>query len=104
MRREAFQNNLKKGNYRPKAKSRLPRSEIGDKTKTKGSITPLTLTPDREGLRSSERELQIHKTQVSKVTVKSGLPLPRSPRSPITKAMRPPFLSPETPHSPSERH
>lgn len=35
--------------------------------------------------------------------MKSGLSPPRSPRSTITKAMRPLLVSSETPHSPSER-
>ena len=47
----------------------------------KGNITSLILTLDRGGLRSSERGLQKYKAQVSKVTVKPDLPLPRPHRS-----------------------
>lgn len=38
----------------------------------------------------------MNKAQVSKVKVKSGLSVPRSPRGPPTKAMHPSFQSPET--------
>ena len=52
----------------------------------------LTLTLDRGGLRSSERGLQNYKAEVSKVTMKSGLPLPR-PQVSLRFSSRP-FLPP----------
>ena len=72
----------------------------GDKTRTKGSITPLLLTLDRGRLRSSDGGLHRNKAQVSKVKVKSRLPLPRSPRGLPTKTIDSSFLSPGTPTLP----